>query len=282
MLRIIVLCFLALFISACATIDRGIEDHVRVDTVPQGARVTVTYHQSVNRNPRSRKPLKRYAVEVIQDVCPSTPCAIPHPRQKDALVRIEHEGFAPVEYVVYPSSRSGATAVNLQSTLTGSSATGLYAGAITFQTVSFMNAFGRLFTLGLERNAFGNASGTAASVGTGVGVGVVAVSLATDAVTKANSNLFPNPSVFGLAETESELHDPLVAPFKADMTAERLRADLCFRYQRSDPVAVERCNQAKEDYRRTRRAYLDTKAQAKAEYKALIRAAREQEKTSQP
>ena len=81
-----------ILLPACASIDRGINDHVRVDTVPQGATVSVRHI-----------PLKdsvRQPGAIESATCEATPCAFEVRRSQRGIVLIEKDGFETAEYYI--------------------------------------------------------------------------------------------------------------------------------------------------------------------------------------
>ena len=161
-MRLLVL-FIAAFglLSACATIDKGMTDHLRVDTVPQGATVTA-WRDSLTT---SETKLDHRNARVTKATC-ITPCALPFARRSDILVRVEHPDFQTVEYVVTDSSvRHVANVLPTGSTaLSGS--VGVFTG---YQLASFANAVESALTLGPSA---GSANVGIAASGLGLSFGV--------------------------------------------------------------------------------------------------------------
>ncbi|WP_298913936.1 hypothetical protein [uncultured Algimonas sp.] len=226
----------ATLLSACSTIDRGTNDHVRVDSVPQGAQVTVTTLNRVDRQGRKVSGTKGYLHDNQTLVCRATPCAIEVPRRTDMVVRVEADGFEPVEYYVGPSKLRGGVGTSVVKTAAASAATGVAVGTITtFGIIAVQQMVSGFFSaLTLSATPTVGASGATAA-GTGVGLGVAAASLLVDAGTGANLNLFPNPAVLGLApKGTTVIEDDMATAFWNLTRAQNNMAEACHR-NRSKP-----------------------------------------------
>lgn len=94
-----------ILLPACASIDRGLNDHVRVDTVPQGATVSV-YHIPFEDNVRQPGAITRV-------ICDATPCAIEVRRSQRGVVSIEKDGYEIAQYYFGPSRYRAGGSIDL-------------------------------------------------------------------------------------------------------------------------------------------------------------------------
>ena len=247
-------------LPACATIDRGTTDFVRVDSVPQGATVTmIGDNVDAVMDDEESAPVTKSC---------TTPCALPFGRQTEVLVRIERDGFAPFEYAVTPSRLRGSGGTNAAKS--AAVTTGVSA-ATGFFVASFGNGIANLFTLGTAGTVY-NTTGAAVS-GTGVGLGLTAASMAIDASAGANMNFFPNPTVVGLAEAGQETQiDPLVAPLRRLIELEERQRAFCNRG--SGNYDRERCKETRNARRAARKDFREMRKTRDDEIVALMEAAR--------
>jgi len=167
------------FTTACSTIDRGLTDHLRIDTVPQGATVTVFSDDHIEQRTGKATPPK---------VCPATPCGIALYRRTDGVARIEKAGHETVDLYFRPSSSRSSFAGSVALNPSISTASGLGLGA-------FSAGFGEAITLGLTTSQSATIIRSATQAGLYTGIAFTA----TDMVTGANLNLSPNPIVIGLS-----------------------------------------------------------------------------------
>ncbi|GHB02587.1 hypothetical protein GCM10009069_26700 [Algimonas arctica] len=183
----IALITLSLTLGACSTIDRGFNDHVRVDTVPQDATASFTYIPS--------DPVLRQPGAVKRLICEATPCAFEIPRTQKGIVKVEKEGFAPAEYFVAPSRYRGGGSVDLGATALKTTSTSLgvgLTGGLTYAAMSqSLASLANIFTFGFG-NYQGVSTATGATAGTGVGLGIAAGSMLIDMGTAANRR--PSPA----------------------------------------------------------------------------------------
>ena len=253
-----ILC-VCLWLGACATIDRGTVDFVRVDTVPQGASVTM-----VGDNADAvRAGVGRGRFQPKTKSC-VTPCALPFSRQAEVLVRIKQDGYAPFEYMVTSSNLRGSASASAAKSAAVTSGSGALMG---LWAAAWSNLFNQLFTFG---TAPAVSSGGFVSAGTGIGLGVSVASLAVDVGTGANRNFFPNPTVIGLAPDGTDVQtDPLVAPFKALIELEREQVAVCDR--KSARHDADACDDVFVERSKARDRFVAMRRERDAEVKALAR-----------
>ncbi|MEM9385477.1 MAG: hypothetical protein AAGA68_10480 [Pseudomonadota bacterium] len=186
--------------------NRGTTDYFFVDTIPQGARVTIT-------KMTEGKPAD----------CPSTPCAIARSRADEFIATITHEGYKPVELLILHSTRRAS----LSGTVVGNTVVG---GGLTVAGFAATGAMiGEVVTLGFGGSG---AAGTLAAASLPIAGGVAASMMLVDVASGAGQNLFPNPVVLALApegEGASELSDPRVPLFEEQLVLEERTARACGR-----------------------------------------------------
>ncbi len=190
-------------LGACTTVNRGVTDYLFVDTVPQGARVTIS-------EMTKGKPAD----------CPSTPCVIPRPRSSEFIVTISHEGHEPFEMLVTHSTQRAS----LNGTLIGNTMVG---GLTVATAAAYGAAVGEAITLGFGGSG---ASSAAAAGAIPVAGGLVAGMALVDVTSGAGQNLFPNPIVLELAPEGSERSvqvDPRVALFEEQLVLEEKADRVC-------------------------------------------------------
>ncbi|MEM9601063.1 MAG: hypothetical protein AAF926_08575 [Pseudomonadota bacterium] len=229
---------MALIASGCSTVDRGTIDHVRIDTVPQGASVTVITDDRIYKRKPQRKWLYEHPVKTVS--CAATPCALEINRNDSALVRVEADGYATVEYMVMPSSLRGGVGMDVGKTALTSGGVGAYIG---YGIGSFSDAF-RLSPLLTGQESIVGATTT------GFTLAFSGMALATDIGNAANKNLFPNPVVLKLAPSGTEPpEDPLIDGFKAMLKTQNVQGRLC-KQARKDRSLRRDCDQARVGTRR--------------------------------
>ena len=208
MFRFIILLTLAACISTgCATVNRGTDDHFRIDTVPQGAKITTSIETSKSK--RKRRKNKNIAPEYKG--CNPTPCAIQLPRLSEFTFTVERAGYEPVEMFITSSKKRGSFTANTAAT------TATTAGAV---------GAGIAWTTSLVAGAFG--SGVSSTLAPALATSAFPPALAAtgamivvDSGTGANRNLFPNPVVLELTpEGLPVQNDPAVILFKEREAAE--------------------------------------------------------------
>ena len=162
---------ITLQLGACATVARGPNAEMVVDTTPPGATITTDL-------------LRRG--EALG--CAPTPCTFQVPRKKHFLMTITHPEAAPVEIGVVSRNHRESLNANLR----GAGATGAASGVLLGSAVAGLGGAGGAVLAG--------AAAATAAVTAGVG----AVSLGVDAMTGALKNPTPNPVILVLPEAGSE------------------------------------------------------------------------------
>ena len=270
------LIIMAMLLSACSTVNRGYKDHFRIDTVPQGAKVTT----SVIDNSQKKKRKNQYGRFVDKNAitkyhsCEPTPCAIELPRRSEFVVTLEHPDYEPTELFIRSTTMKGGTTANAAANLATASGTSF---ALVGMAASFSAAFTPLFSFGTQSlNASGIAT-TGATAGLGIGVGMIAVDMATG----ANLNLFPNPVVIELAPKGTAVKiDPLVGLYK-DMTQAKNISDKICAKRKKDRIAGEpSCKEARAEYQDKKDTYQKLKRQQLDDLKAAIKAAKAEQKAA--
>ena len=222
-----------LMLTACSSINRGVYDNLRVDTVPQGAQVTVerrviSQSREIDRNSKD--------IYIEKTVCDATPCAIVVPRRSKLLVTVEHPGYETSEVYIGSVNKKGALGVSLVSNTATLSAVGGLTGA-------WYAAGTSIYTLGLTNPSGSAYASGRAGIGLGLGVSMVAV----DTATGANLNLYPNPVILGLApEGSKTIIDPRVKPYRKYIEAQQTKTKYCnWRTTKKRKIYEERCIAAK-------------------------------------
>jgi len=274
MFKFIIFAIAAAFImTGCATVNRGADDHFRIDTVPQGAKVTTSIETGKSiRKRRNNKNLPRE-----YKGCNATPCAIQLSRLSEFTFTVENEGYEPIEMYVTSSHKRGSVTANTAASV--ASTAGVVAGsaAVTAPIIALSTGVtgavvagsGSVLTLGLipveTAVSTGFAIGTSAAPST-ASIASAAVPpallvtggmLLIDAGTGANKNLYPNPVVLELTPTGSPVrYDPAVNLFKEKKSAEyvydrkcKIRTPGKNGYKKSDE-----CTDLKIDLRKKRNA----------------------------
>lgn len=297
---ILIVTFIATGLSGCATVNRGITDHFRIDSVPQGAKATTSIETAQSKAARRKNP----NLEPVYHSCEPTPCAIPLYRRSEFIITLEQEGFETAEMFISNSSRSGSFTANMAATTattTGTMAAGAAAGAaiastataLTTTTVGgILGGSASLATFGLIPVETGVSTGislftsqtpaisssSAASAAIPPALIVTGGMLVTDVVTGANINLYPNPVVLKMAPIGSPVKvDPNVEEYQKILLAKE-RVNLNCPLQRKNHPSQkiklsESCVSAKEDLKRAqdlRREFLkQRKKRLKEEADAL-------------
>lgn len=215
-LRLYVSLLPALILSACATINNTSVDYFRIDTVPQGAKVTTT----------------------LGTGCAATPCAIPAPRTSRFIATVDHDGFQTAEIFIDNSPRRGSFAGNMTSTAATMSAATV---GISAFAAGMVNVFGFGTTIVPTSTVLASAASPMIAVTGGM--------LLIDASSGANRNLFPNPVVLGLAPEGTETNiDPLVAIYKSELDAESAATLACASKKLKTKSGKLACENARETY----------------------------------
>jgi len=272
--RLIVLLILAACISTgCATVNRGADDHFRIDTVPQGAKITTSIETSKSK--RKRRKNKNIAPEYKG--CNPTPCAIQLSRHSEFTFTAEHAGYEPVEMYITSSHKRGsftantaATAATTAGTVATTAAIGAGISAATTGLATGLGAgLGASFTFGLIPVETAVSAGFAAGASSVPSAGAIAASavppalavtgtmLLIDAGTGANRNLYPNPVVLELAPTGTAVkYDPAVNLFQEEKAAEALYDQKCKirKPGKTGHKKSDECTKLKIDFREKKKA----------------------------
>lgn len=266
LLRNALLCLSLFSLSACATVNRGVTEHFRIDSVPQGAKVTL-----VTDNLETVKSDIRHVqrLEPKTFICPETPCAFPLSRRRNFVAKVELEGYEPFETYVSSGFSSGAAAGNAFLTTTTGVGSGVAAGALTGSVAGptlgaillpFSTELASTFSSQLTSSLV--ASG--AQIGLGVGVGFTAIDLGSG----SNLNFSPNPIVVGLAQAEQPVvKDPMVPLFNQKIEDEILVARYCNinntklkqEHRAECKAAREKLSESTEQFRETRKAIIEAR-----------------------
>jgi len=282
----------AISLSGCATVNRGITDYFRIDSVPQGAKATTTIETYDSKQARIKNP----ELKPVYHSCEPTPCAIPLYRRSEFVVTLEQEGYETAEMFITNSSSSGSFTANMAAstaTTTGTMAAGAAVGAAFATTASAVSATvvggtlgagASIYTFGLIPAETAISTGisfvtssaptysSSAAAGSAIPPALIVTGgmLLTDAVTGANVNLYPNPVVLKMAPAGVAMKiDPNVEPFKRELS---LKDDI-----------EQNCEDSQKS-KETKRLCSDLRAQLstlRAEKKAAKKAAREKYRAAQ-
>lgn len=254
---IVLLALLSFGLSGCATVNRGITDYFRIDSVPQGAKATTSIETSDSK--RARKKNKNLAP--VYHSCQPTPCAIALHRRSKFVITLEQDGYETAEMFITNSSSAGSYTANMAATTvtTTTTASAIVAGAaanaaITSSVASAtgtilggtIGGYASIFSFGLIPIETGVSTGAAllSSSTPAVSSTVTASSaippalivtggmLLTDVATGANVNLYPNPVVLKMAPKGSAIKtDPNVERYRREKALEDTISKLCPRSQ---------------------------------------------------
>lgn len=273
--------FIAVSLSGCATVNRGITDHFRIDSVPQGAKATTSIETAKSKAARKKNP----KLQPEYHSCKPTPCAIPLYRRSEFVVTLEHEDYETAKMFITNSAASGSFTANMAATTavtTGTAAAGAATGAAIATSLSaitptilggVVGGSASIFTFGLvpvetgvsagvsffssAGSATTTSSSAAASSALPAALIVTGGMLVTDAITGANVNLYPNPVVLKMAPKGTPVKvDPNVAEFQKILSAEEhvnLNCPPIKKYHPSQIIELsENCIAAKEKLKRAR------------------------------
>ena len=277
MLRYIIVTILTAYVmTGCATVNRGADDHFRIDTVPQGAKITTDIEtpQSLrNRRKNAKLPPEYYG-------CNPTPCAIQLSRLSEFTFIAEHEGYEPVEMYVSSSNKRGSLTANTAASIATTAGTVAVSAATTSTVLAattgvaggYLAGTGASFTFGLVPIETAISAGFAAGASVAPSTasllaGAVPPALAVtggmmliDAGTGANKNLYPNPVVLELAPKGSQVkYDPAVNLFRRKKFTEKKYRNKCVKRNNTSVSYVnsEDCKILKADRNETRQALKD-------------------------
>ena len=184
----------AFYLGGCATVARGPNTKMVVDTEPQGAKVTTDLETKDSRKRRKDNP--DMAAEYYG--CPATPCEFKMSRRAMFIMTIDHPDHDPIQIGVDHSLHKES----LNANLAGSAGTGV---AVGVGTAAFATALGGGGAVTGSSAAIGGAVGLGAAAGVGV------VSIGVDAATGSLLNLNPNPVFIALPPKGTEIvEDPRI------------------------------------------------------------------------
>ncbi len=170
------------YLGGCATVARGSNTKMVVDTQPQGAKVTTDLETKDSRRMRKSDPDRA----AIFYGCPATPCEFKMPRRSLFIMTIDHPDHDPIRVGVDHSLHKESLNANLAGSAGTGAAVGVGVGA-----------------LGASLASAGYISSGTAAAGAGMAMatvtaGVAGISLGVDAATGALLNLNPNPVFIAL------------------------------------------------------------------------------------
>jgi len=272
----LMLSLMAIMLSACSTVNRGSNDQFRIDTVPQGAKVTTTVIDTSQKKKR-RNQYGRYVnknAKVIYHSCNPTPCAIELPRRSEFIAKIEHPDYEPTEVFIRSSTMKGGSTPSAAANLASSSGSGF---ALAGLGATYKAGITSFFSLGTQSVNTSGIASSGAAAGLGIGVGMIAIDVATG----ANLNLFPNPVVIELAPKDSAVRkDPLVELYKIMTEAKSVSETICATRKKDRITGAPTCQEARTEYRQKKEAYKMLKRQQLDELKASIKTAKAQQKAT--
>jgi len=189
--HLILIFLLCWTLSGCATIARGSNVDMVVDTEPQGAVVTTDLETKKSVRARLSDP----SMKPEYYGCPATPCEFEMSRRSEFIMTINHPGYEPVEIGVDHSLHKES----LNANVAGSTGAGVVAGA----------------TMGLAGASFASAGlatsgavvGATAIAAASVTAGFAVIGIGVDSATGAMQNLNPNP-VFLVLPPEGTKFEP--------------------------------------------------------------------------
>lgn len=266
---------IAVILSACSTVNRGSKDHLRIDTVPQGAKVTTSVIDKSQTKTRKNQ-YGRYQdknAKTLYHSCKPTPCAIELPRHSEFVAKLEHPGYEPVEIFIRSSSLKGGSTSNAAANLATASGSGF---ALAGMVASMEALFTSVFTLGTQTVNTSGIASSGAAAGLGVGVGMIAIDMATG----ANKNLFPNPVVIELAtEGTQTKKDPLVPLYWKMIEAEARSKAICRTRKKDKDPEQPSCAESNLISKQSKKAFQTLKREQLETFKASLKAARAEQKS---
>jgi len=211
-LHIYSLLIFVLALPSCATVNKGVSDFFRIDSVPQGAVATTSIETEASIKARRKNP--ELARQYIG--CSPTPCAIKLNRRQKFIIKLEHTATT--------AGTAAAGAVIGAGIATSLSAIGSTIVATTFSGSATIGTFGLIpieTSLAVANSVFVPTTTSASSAAVAAIPPALAVTggmLLVDAASGANLNLYPNPVVLELAPKNTPVKiDPNVAPFKREL-----------------------------------------------------------------
>lgn len=223
-------------LGGCATANRGTSDFFRIDTVPQGATVTLSLTEP---GPYG---------EQVPRTCPATPCAFRVRRRSEFIATVEKDGFEPFEMYVGYSNKQIGYGGTVVANVGGATGAGFVGGLITSSiAVAFAEIGVTIATLGtVTTSGTSVASGSIVAGGAALGAGVGAAMVAVDGSSGAYQFTAPSPVVLALApEGETVVVDPAVRLFQEKQRIEARAEEACRPLHRVSPREETRCRRLK-------------------------------------
>lgn len=184
MLKKLMICSICgIYLSGCATVTRGSNTKMIIDTEPPGAMVLTDKELSSSKTARKKNP----DLEPQYYGCPATPCEIKMSRRSEFIMTISLDGYEDVEVGV----DSGVHKESLTADVAGSTGLGATFGLGVGALAGGLSGGG--IATGVAAGAAGIATG-----------GLLVVSVGVDAATGALLNLRPNPVVLTLPPEGTE------------------------------------------------------------------------------
>lgn len=220
----------ATMLSACATVSRGATDYLRIDTIPQGAKVTSTIETKESKRRSKDNPA---AIRSYRG-CAPTPCLIKVGRRQRLAIKIEHEGYEPAEIAINGDLKSASVSMDMavpaQSAATEfalSSATMALGAEYTIAGVRGITVIIQAFTFQPLNPAVAPTAGIASSA-TQAAVGIGAAMVAIDLASGSYSNVYPNPVIIKLAPKGTPtVTDPNMLMFKLRQAKQHIAYKYC-------------------------------------------------------
>ena len=194
-----------LFLSACATMERGTRDTFIVYTSPIAATVTT---DMAMENSKDKKGEDSYFG------CAPTPCSIDMPRKSGFNVLVSKEGYLPQSYQIESLRYNEMAKRNAQAVV----GTTVAAGAVIGASVLTIDAI----LVGLGTATTGVAGAAVATTMLPVAAAGV-VALGVDASSGANKDFFPNPMSIKLVKQTAPEELGASAQFIENFDAKRRR-----------------------------------------------------------
>ncbi|MEP6342450.1 MAG: hypothetical protein ABJ275_03970 [Maricaulaceae bacterium] len=184
MLKNLMMCTVCgIYLSGCATVTRGSNTKMIIDTEPPGAMVLTDKELASSKKARKQNP----DLEPQYYGCPSTPCEIKMSRRSEFIMTISLDGYEDVEVGV----DSGIHKESLNADVAGSAGLGATFGLGVGALAGGLSGGG--IATGVAAGAAGIATG-----------GLLVVSVGVDAASGALLNLRPNPVVLTLPPKGTE------------------------------------------------------------------------------
>lgn len=269
------------FLPACATVNNSSVDHFRIDSVPQGAKVTTTIQKGSVKT--------KQGLETKYYGCEATPCAIALPRHSKFIASVSYPGYEPAEIYIGNSSSAGAFAGDMAATTASVAGVAASSAATTAALLTataeitsiLLTSYANVASFGAVPVSTGLIPATSTSSAMAAAVppalAVTGSMLLIDAASGANKSLFPNPVVLGLVpEGGISKIDPFAILFKEELRLTQEAAKLCETGPLRETSWVELCNDAKGAVKDIRQKQKDVRALVKKAQKEAAKASKTQ------